>query len=278
VSVPVDAIDGIRVGIGGWDFKPWRTDFYPQGLVHRRELEYASRHISSIEINSTYYRPQTPATYARWRDDTPDGFMFSAKAPMRIMQSRALSKTGPQVQDFIGGIAELGEKLGPLLWQFDGGPALRHQAFAEFCALLPPQANGRTLRHVIDMRDRGVVDAAFIKLVRHHGFATVCTDSPDYPSFADVTADFAYARLMRSRSDIASGYTIGELKACATPPPTHVVPVAGSPAANPALRLARSNSSSGPPCPSLRTRTLRNRRLRTWPGWHRRPSRAARHR
>jgi uncharacterized protein YecE (DUF72 family) len=97
VSVPVDAIDGIRVGIGGWDFKPWRTDFYPQGLVHRRELEYASRHISSIEINSTYYRPQTPATYARWRDDTPDGFMFSAKAPMRIMQSRALSKTGPQV-------------------------------------------------------------------------------------------------------------------------------------------------------------------------------------
>src|SRR6478735_4911696 len=102
------AVDGIRVVIGGWTYAPWRDNFYPKGLVQRRELEYASRHVSAIEINGTYYGTQKPATYAKWRDETPDGFVFSLKAPMRIMQSKALAKTGPQVEDFVGGIAELG--------------------------------------------------------------------------------------------------------------------------------------------------------------------------
>lgn len=211
----VGAIDGIRVGIGGWTFAPWRDNFYPKGLVQRRELEYASRHVGSIEINGTYYGTQKPTTYAKWRDETPDGFIFSAKAPMRIMQSRALARTGPQVEDFVGGISELGSKLGPLLWQFDPGLNLQRESFAEFCALLPAQAGGRRLRHVLDVRDRGFVDAAFIALARRHGFATVYTDSPDHPSFADVTADFVYARLMRSRSDIATGYPADELDAWA---------------------------------------------------------------
>jgi uncharacterized protein YecE (DUF72 family) len=211
----VDAIEGIRVGIGGWTFAPWRDNFYPKGLVQRRELEYASRHVSSIEINGTYYGAQKPATYAKWRDETPDGFVFSAKAPMRIMQSRALGKTGPQVEDFIGGICELGDKLGPLVWQFDAGPKLQRESFAEFCALLPARANGRTLRHVLDVRDRDFVDADFIALARRHGFATVYTDSPEHPSFADITADFIYARLMRSRSGIATGYPADERDAWA---------------------------------------------------------------
>ncbi len=211
----VAAIDGIRVGIGGWTYAPWRDNFYPKGLVQRRELEHASRQVSSIEINGTYYRAQKSATYARWRDETPDGFVFSVKAPKRIMQSRALAKTGPQVEDFVGGIAELGAKLGPLLWQFDAGLRLQRESFAAFCELLPRKANGRQLRHVLDVRDPAFVDAEFIALARRHGLGTVYTDSADHPSFADVTADFVYARLMRSRSSIARGYRAPELIAWA---------------------------------------------------------------
>ncbi|HWS77877.1 MAG TPA: DUF72 domain-containing protein [Thermomonas sp.] len=207
--------DGIRVGIGGWTFAPWRDNFYPKGLVQRRELEYASRHVTSIEINGTYYGTQKPATYAKWRDETPDGFVFSAKAPMRIMQSRTLAKTGPQVEDFVGGIAELGAKLGPLVWQFDAGLKLERESFAAFCELLPRQANGRALRHVLDVRDAAFVDTDYLALARRHGFATVFTDSPEHPSFADLTAGFVYARLMRSRSGIASGYPADELDAWA---------------------------------------------------------------
>lgn len=207
--------DGIRVGIGGWTYAPWRDNFYPKGLVQRRELEYASRHVGAIEINGTYYGAQKPATYAKWRDEAPDGFVFSAKAPMRIMQSRQLARTGPQVEDFVGGIAELGAKLGPIVWQFDAGVHLDRDAFAAFCALLPAQAGGHRLRHVLDVRDPAFVDADYLALARRHGFATVYTDSPDYPSFADVTADFVYARLMRTRADIATGYPDDELGAWA---------------------------------------------------------------
>lgn len=211
----VDAIDGIRVGIGGWTFVPWRDNFYPKGLVQRRELEYASRHLSCIEINGTFYGAQKPATYAKWRGETPEGFVFSVKAPKRIVQSKALATTGAQVEDFIGGISELGARLGPLLWQFDAGLKLDRTSFADFCALLPREWNGRALRHVLDVRDPAFVDADFIALARRHGFATVFTDSPEHPSFADVTAEFVYARLMRARSEIASGYPAEELAAWA---------------------------------------------------------------
>ena len=211
----VAAVDGIRCGIGGWVYAPWRDNFYPKGLVQRRELEYASRHLACIEVNGTYYGAQKPATYAKWRDETPPGFVFSAKAPMRIMQSKALAKTGPQVEDFVGGIAELGDRLGPLLWQFDAGLKLERASFEAFCELLPRSAGGRPLRHVLDVRDPGFVDAGFIALARRHGFATVYTDSPEHPSFADVTADFVYARLMRARSDVATGYPPDELAAWA---------------------------------------------------------------
>ena len=208
-------VDGIRVGIGGWTFAPWRDNFYPRGLVQRRELEYASRHVSAIEINGTYYGAQKPATYAKWRDETPEGFLFSAKAPMRIMQSRQLAKTGPQVEDFVGGIAELGAKLGPLVWQFDRGRRIERGAFEEFLALLPSEAGGRALRHVLDVRDPAFVDSDYIGLARRHGMATVFTDSDEHPSFADVTADFVYARLMHSRGEIATGYPDADLQAWA---------------------------------------------------------------
>lgn len=204
-------VDGIRVGIGGWTFAPWRDNFYPKGLVQRRELEYASRRLTAIEVNGTYYGAQKPATYAKWAAETPEGFVFSAKAPMRIMQSRQLAKTGPQIEDFLGGIASLGDRLGPIVWQFDANQKIQREPFARFLELLPREVEGRTLRHVLDVRDAAFVNADYVALARKHGMATVFTDSDEHPSFADVTADFVYARLMRSRSEVPTGYPGTEL-------------------------------------------------------------------
>ncbi len=211
-TIATPAIDGIRVGVGGWTYAPWRDNFYPAGLVQRRELEYASRHLSAIEINGTFYRAQKPATYRAWRDQVPDGFVFSAKAPMRIVQARTLARTAGQVEDFVAGIAGLGDRLGPLIWQFDRGPVLDRDDFAAFVALLPAHADGRPLRHVLDVRDPAFVDAEFLALARRHGVATVFTDSEEHPSFADVTSGFVYARLMQSRDDLATGYSAPELR------------------------------------------------------------------
>lgn len=211
VSHGVAAVDGIRVGIGGWTYVPWRRNFYPDGLVQRRELEYASRRLSSIEINGTYYGTQKPEIYARWAAETPAGFLFSAKAPRRIMQSRVLARTGGQVDDFLGGITALGDRLGPIVWQFDSGTVLDRDDFAAFLELLPTTVDGRALRHVLDVRDPAFMDADALALIRQHRMATVFTDSTDYPSFADVTGDFVYARLMRSQSGIPTGYTATDL-------------------------------------------------------------------
>jgi uncharacterized protein YecE (DUF72 family) len=208
----VPAVDGIRVGIGGWIYPPWRDNFYPKGLVQRRELAYASRQLSAIEINGTYYGSQAPATYAKWRDETPAGFLFSAKAPRRITQSRRLAATGPQIDDFVGGIAALGDRLGPLVWQFDAGTRLDREDFEAFLRLLPASVEGRTLRHVLDVRDRAFADAGLVALARRHGMATVYTDSSEHPSFADVGTGFVYARLMRARSSVKTGYPPAELR------------------------------------------------------------------
>lgn len=203
---------GIRVGVGGWTYAPWRGGmFYPEGLVQRRELEYASRQLNSIEINGTYYGAQKPATYAKWRDETPADFVFSVKAPMRIMQSKQLASTGHQVEDFIGGIVELGDKLGPIVWQFDEDRPVDRGAFSEFLDLLPARQGKHRLRHVLDVRVVEFVDSAYVALAREHEMATVFTDSKEHPSFADLTTDFVYARLMRSRTEIQTGYPDAEL-------------------------------------------------------------------
>jgi len=205
----------IRVGIGGWVYAPWRDNFYPKGLVHRRELEYASRQVTAIEINGTFYGAQKPPTYARWRDETPVGFVFSAKAPARITMARDLSKTGGAIADFLGGLATLGTKLGPVVWQFEQQKKIDRDRFAAFLDLLPPVAGGVKLRHVLDVRDPEFVDAGYVRMARSHGFATVFTDSKEHASFADLTAGFVYARLMRSRAELGHGYTPRELGAWA---------------------------------------------------------------
>ncbi len=206
------AIDGIRVGVGGWTYAPWRDNFYPKGLVQRRELEYASRHVSAIEVNGTWYGAQKPATYAKWRDQTPDDFVFSAKAPQRITMSRTLANTGAQIDAFLGDIATLGDKLGPIVWQFEHGRRLDREDFAAFLQLLPNEVEGRNMRHVLDVRDPDFIDAEYLALARGHKMATVFTDSAEYPSFADLTADFVYARLMRSRGELATGYSDVDLQ------------------------------------------------------------------
>ena len=201
----------IRVGIGGWTFAPWRKNFYPDGLPQRRELEFASRHVTAIEINGTFYSPQKPDTYARWRDETPPGFVFSLKAPKFITHGRDLAKAGPAATDFIDGVLHLGDRLGPLLWQFPPSRRFDADELARFIEQLPTQSDSRPLRHVLEVRHASFACAEYLALARRYRVATVFTDSPDHPSFADLSGDFVYARLMRSRADCGTGYPADEL-------------------------------------------------------------------
>lgn len=212
----VGAIDGIRVGIGGWTFAPWRGTFYPAGLVQRRELEHASRQLGSIEVNGTFYGAQKPATYAKWASEAPDGFVFSLKAPKRVTYGGPLARQLGPARAFIdGGLAEFGTKLGPLLWQL--APSRRFDAgdLAAFLDGLPRTLDGRPLRHVLEVRHASFLDPAYVALARAAGVATVFTDSDQHPALADVTGPIAYARLMQSSEAQASGYPPDALDAWA---------------------------------------------------------------
>lgn len=201
----------IKVGIGGWNFAPWRDNFYPKGLPQRRELEYASRHLTAIEINSTFYRAQKPAVYAKWRDETPPGFAFSLKAPRQIAEHKALAGAGTMVRAFVSGLDAFEDKLGPIVWQFPLSRTFEHDGFAGFLDLLPRELNGRALRHVLEVRHESFLCAEYLELARAHRCPSVFTDSDEYPSFADLTGDFVYARLMRSRASERNGYLAREL-------------------------------------------------------------------
>src|SRR4026207_242216 len=109
----------IRVGIGGWTFEPWRGTFYPKGLAQKRELEYAGQHLTSIEINGTYYGSQKPESFARSREEKTKGVVLSVKAPRFSTNRRLRAEAGQSIERFIkSGIVELKEKLGPINWQF----------------------------------------------------------------------------------------------------------------------------------------------------------------
>jgi uncharacterized protein YecE (DUF72 family) len=195
------------VGIGGWTYEPWRKTFYPKGLPHARELEHASRQVTAIEINGTFYRTQKPESFAKWREQTPDDFVFSVKAPRYATIRKVLAEAGESIDRFVeSGLAELGPKLGPLLWQF--APTKRFDAadLEAFLKLLPKEIGGRPARHVLEPRHESFKTGEFIALARRYGTAIVFTDSEEYPSFGDVTADFVYARLVRSQSSIKAGY------------------------------------------------------------------------
>ncbi len=197
----------IRVGTGGWTFEPWRDNFYPKGLAHHRELEYASRKLTAIEINATYYRLQKPESFAKWRDATPDDFVFAVKASRYSTNRRVLGEAGEAIDRFFAsGLAELGGKLGPVVWQFAPTKKFDPDDFAAFLKLLPAQLGTTALRHAMEVRHPSFMCPEYVALARRHGVATVFADSADYPSFADVTADFVYARLMRTAPEIETGY------------------------------------------------------------------------
>jgi uncharacterized protein YecE (DUF72 family) len=200
------------IGIGGWTYEPWRGVFYPSGLPHKRELEYASRALTSIEINGTYYSTFKPATWAKWRDETPDGFKFSVKASRYCTNRRDLSGAGESIGRFIGqGLSELGDRLGPINWQFMGTKRFAADDFEGFLKLLPREVGGRPLRHALEVRNASFKTAQFYDLARRHGVAVVFADDDDFPAIDEATADFSYARLMRTKDEVATGYAAAEL-------------------------------------------------------------------
>ena len=207
-------IKSIHIGVGGWTFEPWRDGmFFPKGWPKTRELEYASRQLSAIEVNGTYYSSQKPATFAKWRDEVPDDFVFSLKASRFATNRRVLAEAGESITRFVGsGIAALGGKLGPIVWQFAPSKQFDPVDFEAFVQQLPAAVDGIALRHVLDVRHPSFMCAEYLALARHHGAATVFTDSDDYPSFADLTGgDFVYSRMMRTQSELPEGCTAGAL-------------------------------------------------------------------
>jgi uncharacterized protein YecE (DUF72 family) len=202
----------IHVGVGGWTFEPWRNNFYPAGLPQSQELHYASRQLTAIEVNGTFYSTFKPATFAKWRDETPEGFVFSLKAHRFTTHRRDLGGAGEGVERFIGsGISELGAKLGPILWQLMPTTPFDADNIEAFLRLLPREVQGRPLRHVLDVRHPSFASEAFLELLARHGCTTVYTDSEKFPSIPHARSELAYLRLMRSEADRPTGYPPDEI-------------------------------------------------------------------
>jgi uncharacterized protein YecE (DUF72 family) len=206
----------IRVGIGGWVFKPWRGTFFPKGLPQPRELEYASRALTTIEINGTFYRTQKPDTFRKWAAEVPDDFVFAVKGPHFATNRRVLAEAGPSIERFFAsGVLELKSKLGPIMWQLAPAKKFDPDDFAAFLALLPPQVEGMAIRHALEVRHASFVDPAFIDLLRKHSVTAVLVDSSKHPLIADVTGDFVYLRLQGTADEEATGYPPAALDAWA---------------------------------------------------------------
>ncbi|HVZ50395.1 MAG TPA: DUF72 domain-containing protein [Pseudolabrys sp.] len=197
----------IYCGIGGWTYAPWRGVFYPKGLPHARELEYAARHLTSIEINGTFYRTQTPKTFSNWAKQVPDGFVFSLKGPRYVVNRRVLAEAGDSIWTFLNsGVLELGDRLGPLLWQFAPTKKFDAADFGVFLELLPKEFGGQKLRHVVEVRHDSFKTPEFIALARRFAVPIVFAEHETYPAIADVTGDFVYARLQKGNEKLAAGY------------------------------------------------------------------------
>ncbi len=206
----------IRVGIGGWNYEPWRGVFYPKGLAQTQELAYAASRLTSIEINSTFYGSQKPASFRKWAAAAPEGFMFSVKGPRFATNRRVLAEAGDSIKRFLdSGVLELGERLGPLLWQFAPTKKFDAADFGKFLELLPATAAGKRLRHVVEVRHDSFRTPEFIALLRKFATPVVFTDHAKYPNIADVTGDFVYARLQKGQDTIPTAYPAKEIDAWA---------------------------------------------------------------
>ena len=197
----------IRVGIGGWTYEPWRGVFYPPGLPQKRELEYASQHLSVIEINATFYGRQSPKSWENWAKVAPEDFQFAIKGSRFCVMKSKLAESGEGIGNFFAqGFAALGPKLGPILWQFAGRRKFDADDIAAFIDHLPDEVEGIKVRNVIEPRHESFRDERFFELCRARNVAVVFEDSDDYPCIEADTADFAYARLQRMNEDIVTGY------------------------------------------------------------------------
>lgn len=202
----------VRVGIGGWTYEPWRGLFYPEGLAHKRELEYAAQHLTAIEINATFYSRQKPESWRKWREAAPDGFQFGLKASRFSTARKVLADSGGSIATFLGqGFTKLGDKLGPILWQFADTKVFDRDDFARFLDLIPDAQDGLKLRHALEVRHPSFADPAFLDLSRARNMAAVFADHDEFLRIEEQTADFTYARLQCSEEEVATGYDAAAL-------------------------------------------------------------------
>lgn len=229
----------IRIGVSGWTYRPWRGTFYPKGVVQKRELDYAAHQFNSLEINGTFYGMQTPKAFRSWSDAVPDGFVFAVKGPRYLTHMLKLTNPeAPLANFFASGPLAMGEKLGPVLWQFPERFAFNAERIEAFFRMLPRDTGEATelakrhdhrlkapadlgdgairpIRHAMEIRHESFRDPDFIALLRRYGVALVCADTVDWPLLMDVTADFIYCRLHGSVELYNSGYSDDELDAWA---------------------------------------------------------------
>ena len=202
----------IHIGVGGWDFDPWRGTFYPEGLARTKQLEFAARHFTATEINATFYKLQTPDLFRRWGASVPDGFKFAIKASRFCTNRKMLGDAAEAIGKFCAqGFTELGDKLGPIMWQLPTTKAFDPAEIRAFLMLLPTSQDGVPLRHAIEVRHESFRSREFVAMARGAGVAIVFADSEDYPEIADLTADFVYARLRRTSEAEPTGYSPGDL-------------------------------------------------------------------
>lgn len=206
----------IRVGIGGWSYEPWRETFYPKEVPAAKELEYASRQVTAIEINATFYRTQSAASFKKWAAATPDDFLFSVKAPRAAAQRKDLREAAQSIQWFFdSGVGELGAKLGPIFWQMAPYKKFDDAEMRAYFDLLPAKLGSLKLRHAIEVRHESFADPAFMALARERNIAVVTVESEKHPLIVEPTADFAYARLELTQAGESTGYPKPALKAWA---------------------------------------------------------------
>lgn len=202
----------IRIGIGGWTFAPWRGTFYPEKHPQKRELEYASRNVTSIEINGTYYGSQKPESFLKWHDETPEDFVFSLKAPRFATNRKILAEAGESIERFFqSGVTGLKDKLGPINWQFMATKKFDPEDFEAFLKLLPKSVEGRSLQHALEVRHESFYCPEFVSMAREYGVAIIVSADGGFPQIADPTAPFVYCRLMGTAEDEPLGYSEAEL-------------------------------------------------------------------